>query len=42
MALYRHHCGQVGTSNRETVWRFIGTTADTNKAIALDKRGTMA
>jgi hypothetical protein len=23
-------------------WRFIDTTADTKKAIALDKRGTMA
>ena len=27
---------------RETVWRFIDTTADTNQAIALDKRRTMA
>jgi len=42
MALYRHHCGQVGASSRQTVWRFIDTTADTNQAIALDKRRTMA
>jgi hypothetical protein len=27
---------------REIVWRFSETTADTNKAIALDKRRTMA
>jgi len=42
MALYRHHCGHVGASSRETVWLFSRTTADTKRAIPLDKRAKMA
>jgi hypothetical protein len=42
MAFYRDHCGHRRASSKETFWRFIATTADTKKAIALDKRALMA
>lgn len=42
MALYRDHCGHICALSRETAWLFSRTTADTNKAIPLDKRAKMA
>jgi len=42
MAFYRDHCGHRRASSKETLWRFMTTTVDTKRAIALDKRVLMA